>query len=79
MDQSSPDILAADESEIQSRISHITLMAERVFGDKRKASCWLTKPKRRLNGLTPMAVLSSAQGAREIEEMLIQIAEGYPF
>ena len=71
--------LTVDESDRLYRAAHITAMADSIFGDKDKAKRWLTKPKQGFGGLSPMAMLSTIQGTRQVEEMLIQIAEGYAF
>lgn len=71
--------LTVDESDRLFRAAHITAMAQTVFGDRDKAKRWLSKPKERFNGQSPMALLSTIQGTRQVEEMLLQIAEGYAF
>ncbi|MNN59486.1 hypothetical protein D3C81_1746040 [compost metagenome] len=54
-------------------------MADAVFGNDEKAKRWLSKPKDRFSGRSPMAMLSTVQGTRQVEETLIQLAEGYAF
>lgn len=71
--------LTVDESDRFFRAAHITAMAQTVFGDRKKAKRWLSKPKERFNSQSPMALLSTIQGTRQVEEMLLQIAEGYAF
>lgn len=72
--------LTVTESDRLFRSAHITAMAETVFGDRDKAKRWLTKPKDRFNnGQSPMAMLSTLHGTSQVEEMLIQLAEGYAF
>lgn len=71
--------LTVDESDRLFRAAHITAMADAVFGNDEKAKRWLSKPKDRFSGRSPMAMLSTVQGTRQVEEMLIQLAEGYPF
>ncbi|MBV7547307.1 MbcA/ParS/Xre antitoxin family protein [Pseudomonas sp. PDM26] len=51
-------------------------MAEAVFGDGKKAQRWLSKPKQRVAMEQPFALLSTSEGTRLVEEMLIQVAEG---
>ena len=48
-------------------------LANRVFGDADKAAEWLNQPRVQLGGRTPMAEISTAEGARRIEELLLQI------
>jgi len=72
-------LLTVDESDRLFRAAHITAMADAVFGSDEKAKRWLSKPKDRFSGRSPMAMLSTVQGTRQVEEMLIQLAEGYAF
>lgn len=71
--------LTVDESDRLFRAAHITAMAETIFGARAKARRWLSKPKERFNGEAPMAMLLTLQGTRQVEEMLLQITEGYAF
>lgn len=69
--------LTVEESDRLFRSAHITAMAEAIFGDTDKAKRWLSKPKERFSGLTPMQLLTTQQGISQVEEMLLQIAEGF--
>jgi putative toxin-antitoxin system antitoxin component (TIGR02293 family) len=71
--------LSVSESDRLFRHAHITAMAEVLFGDSKKARRWLNKSKRRFSGETPNALLSTSQGTRLVEEMLIEVAEGLAF
>ncbi|MBV6749966.1 antitoxin Xre/MbcA/ParS toxin-binding domain-containing protein [Pseudomonas sp. MWU13-2100] len=71
--------LTVDESDRLFRAAHITAMADTLFGNDEKARRWLSKPKDRFSGRSPMAMLSTIQGTRQVEEMLIQLAEGFSF
>jgi len=71
--------LTVDESDRLYRAAHITAMADAVFGNPEKAKRWLSKPKERFSDMSPMAMLSTVQGMRQVEEMLIQMAEGFAF
>lgn len=71
--------LTVDESDRFFRTAHITAMAQSVFGGRDKAKRWLTKPKERFNGQSPMSMLVTIQGTRQVEEALFQIAEGFVF
>lgn len=71
--------LTVDESDRLFRAAHITAMADVLFGNDEKAKRWLSKPKDRFSGKSPMAMLSTIQGTRQVEEMLIQLAEGFTF
>jgi putative toxin-antitoxin system antitoxin component (TIGR02293 family) len=71
--------LTVDESDRLFRAAHITAMAQAIFASPEKSRRWLSKPKERFSGQPPMAMLATLQGTRQVEEMLIQIAEGYAF
>ncbi len=71
--------LTVDESDRLFRAAHITAMADALFDNDEKAKRWLSKPKERFSGKSPMAMLSTIQGTRQVEEMLIQLAEGFSF
>ncbi|WP_273822537.1 antitoxin Xre/MbcA/ParS toxin-binding domain-containing protein [Pseudomonas asplenii] len=71
--------LTVDESDRLFRAAHITAMASAIFGDDQKARRWLSKPKERFSGSSPMAMFTTIQGTRQVEEMLIQLAEGFSF
>jgi putative toxin-antitoxin system antitoxin component (TIGR02293 family) len=68
--------LASEETDKALRLARIVTRAESVFGDKTKAHGWLRKPKRVLNGATPLDYLASEAGARTVEEMLDRIDLG---
>ncbi|MCU1736727.1 MULTISPECIES: antitoxin Xre/MbcA/ParS toxin-binding domain-containing protein [unclassified Pseudomonas] len=71
--------LTVEESDRWFRAAHITAMADALFGNDEKAKRWLSKSKDRFSGKSPMAMLSTIQGTRQVEEMLIQLAEGFSF
>ncbi|CAM5784699.1 antitoxin Xre/MbcA/ParS toxin-binding domain-containing protein [Castellaniella caeni] len=71
--------LTVAESDRLFRAAHITAMAETIFRSRDKARRWLNKPKTRFDGHSPVSMLASLQGTRQVEEMLIQLAEGYSF
>jgi putative toxin-antitoxin system antitoxin component (TIGR02293 family) len=69
--------LTSDESDKVIRIGRIIASAERVFADTDRAHAWLRTSLHRLEGRTPMQMLSSEAGARIVEEFLTQMDEGY--
>jgi putative toxin-antitoxin system antitoxin component (TIGR02293 family) len=71
--------LTVHESDRLFRVIHITAMAFKLFGDSEKAKCWLSNPKKRFSGMSPMKMLTTTQGTRLVEEMLIQGAETFAF
>jgi putative toxin-antitoxin system antitoxin component (TIGR02293 family) len=70
------DPLTVEETDKAMRLKRIAVQAERVFGEPAKAYRWLRKPKRALNGATPVAFLVSEEGARVVEGMLYRIEHG---
>ena len=70
------ELLTVEETDKALRLSRIARQAARVFGDATNAHRWLRKPKRALNGETPVAFLASEEGARKVEEMLHRIDHG---
>lgn len=69
--------LTVAESDRLFRVAHVIALARAVFGDSEKAARWLRKPKERFDGQSPMSLVRSSQGIRMVEEMLVQVAEGY--
>jgi putative toxin-antitoxin system antitoxin component (TIGR02293 family) len=68
--------LSLDESDRLARVARVYTLAVRVFGDLEKARRWLSKPKMRFDEQTPLAMLRTDLGGRQVEEMLTQIDEG---
>lgn len=68
--------LTVEETDKAVRLARIADFARRVFGDDLKAHRWLRKPKRALDGATPLAFLASEVGARTVEQMLHRIDDG---
>jgi putative toxin-antitoxin system antitoxin component (TIGR02293 family) len=68
--------LNVDESDRLYRLARITATALNVFGEEEKARRWLLKPNRALGGETPLALLDTDAGARQVEEVLGRIEHG---
>jgi putative toxin-antitoxin system antitoxin component (TIGR02293 family) len=69
--------LSPDESDRALRIARLVALSEVVFGSREKALHWLRKPLRRFNNRSAMAMMATEIGGRQVEELLIQIDEGY--
>lgn len=69
--------LTLDESDRLFRITHIVAMAEAIFGDTSKAKQWLSKRKAHLSGKSPNEPVLTTPGTHRVEEMLIQVSEGF--
>lgn len=69
--------LNREESAKVIRVARLTAQAETIFGNSDKAHRWLSKAKKRLNGLTPKQAMQDEFGAALVTEMLRQIDSGY--
>lgn len=68
--------LSSDESDKLARLVRIYDHTLRVFDRKEKVLYWLSEPKRRFDGRTPLQMLRTELGGRMVEEMLGQIEHG---
>lgn len=68
--------LSVDETDKALRFSRVVSLADRTFGAQDKAERWLRRPLQRLNGQTPLQMLRTDLGTREVEELLHQIDHG---
>jgi putative toxin-antitoxin system antitoxin component (TIGR02293 family) len=68
--------LNLDESERLARVARLYELGVKVFGNPDKARRWLSKPKIRFEGRSPLSMMHSELGGRSVEEMLYQIDEG---
>jgi putative toxin-antitoxin system antitoxin component (TIGR02293 family) len=69
--------LSPEESDRLARVARLWELGKKVFGDPDKARRWLTKPKVRFEERTPLLMMRTGVGTDAVEEMLIQIDEGY--
>jgi putative toxin-antitoxin system antitoxin component (TIGR02293 family) len=69
--------LNLDESDRLARVARLYALAVRVFGNPEKARKWLSTPKHRFEEHSPLSMMRTDFGGRLVEEMLIQIDEGY--
>jgi putative toxin-antitoxin system antitoxin component (TIGR02293 family) len=69
--------LSLDESDRLARVARIYELAVRVYGDRDDGRKWLTGAKRRFDGKTALAMLRTEAGEKAVQDMLIQIDEGY--
>jgi putative toxin-antitoxin system antitoxin component (TIGR02293 family) len=54
----------------------ICALAHRVFGDRKKAEAWLSRPNKSLGGQVPSDLLKDELGAAVVRETLEQIDHG---
>lgn len=58
------------------RLAHITRLAAEVLGNLEKTRTWLGRANRALGGQTPLSMLDTEIGAREVEDVLARINYG---
>jgi len=68
--------LSPAETERAVRVASIIRLAEEVFGNRETALRWLREPDDRLGNRSPLSLLHTEPGGREIESMLHGIAHG---
>jgi putative toxin-antitoxin system antitoxin component (TIGR02293 family) len=68
--------LKPDESERVARLMRVYVRAVEVLADEDKAKGWLARPLRVLGGKTPLSLMASEQGAREVEQVLGRLENG---
>ncbi|WP_263376381.1 type II RES/Xre toxin-antitoxin system antitoxin [Granulicella aggregans] len=68
--------LSAEESDRTVRLARIVAAATDTLGDASKASAWLQKPNRALEGQSPLDLLDTDTGTRSVETILGRIAYG---
>jgi putative toxin-antitoxin system antitoxin component (TIGR02293 family) len=64
------------ESDRLYRLARVALMAIEVLGSHEKAKQWLERPNRALGGETPLSLLDTDIGARQVEAVLGRIEHG---
>jgi putative toxin-antitoxin system antitoxin component (TIGR02293 family) len=68
--------LDGDESDRLYRIARVAAQAFAVFSTEDDAATWLRRPNRALNGESPIHLLDTDVGARQVEDVLGRIAHG---
>ena len=68
--------LDAHESDRLYRLARVAAHAFAVFGAEDKAATWLRRPNRSLHGETPIHLLDTDVGARQVEEILGRLEHG---
>ena len=68
--------LSPIESDRLYRLARILQSAAATLGNVNKARAWLGRPNRALGGMTPLSVLDTEIGARQVEDVLTRINYG---
>jgi len=66
----------ADESDRVLRLARISSQATATLGNERKAADWLRRPNRALGNRSPLELLDSDIGTRQVEDTLNRIEHG---
>ncbi|HHB12412.1 MAG TPA: DUF2384 domain-containing protein [Chromatiales bacterium] len=64
------------ESDRLYRVAHIAALAEQALGSRERAARWLNTPNQALGGVSPLSLLDTEVGARQVEQILGRIAYG---
>lgn len=64
------------ESDRIYRVARIMSLSIEVLGSKEKAKEWLSRPSRALGGESPLSLLDTDVGAKQVEEVLGRITHG---
>ena len=68
--------LTPEQSDRLVRVARVLAAAEETFGSQEKAGAWLRRPTRVLGGASPLNLLDTDEGAREVETLLGRIGHG---
>lgn len=68
--------LAADESDRLYRLTRVATHAVSVLGTEEKAAAWLRRANRALGGESPLQVLDTDIGTRQVEDVLGRLEHG---
>ena len=68
--------LSPDESDRVLRLARLFSLASTVLENETNAATWFKQPNRTFRGETPLSLIDTDTGAREVEETLWQIAHG---
>ncbi len=68
--------LSADESQKIARFARVVALGDEVFADPGLTAQWLQRANRALNGLQPIDLLDTDDGAREVEAVLLRLEHG---
>jgi len=68
--------LKPEESERVARLMRVFVHAVDVLENKDSARAWLARPLRVLGGRTPLSLMATEQGAREVEQVLGRLEHG---
>lgn len=68
--------LSPGESDRLYRVAHTVRLATEVLGSLERARSWLSRSNRAMGGVTPISLLDTEIGQRQVEEVLERINHG---
>ena len=68
--------LTPEQSDRLVRVVGAIAAAEQTLGSQEKAARWLRRPSAALEGDTPLSLLDTGEGAKEVEHLLARIDHG---
>jgi putative toxin-antitoxin system antitoxin component (TIGR02293 family) len=68
--------LTPEQSDRLVRVARVIAAAESTFGSRDRAGTWLRRPTTALGGESPLDLLDTDEGAREVETLLGRITHG---
>jgi putative toxin-antitoxin system antitoxin component (TIGR02293 family) len=68
--------LSPTESDRLYRIAFITQLASTTLGSVQAARAWMARENRSLGGVTPMSLLDTDIGSRQVEGALLRLSHG---
>jgi len=60
-----------DEADL--RVARLSALAAQALGGQDKAQRWLQRPRREFGGISPLEMMESEAGARQVELLLSQL------
>jgi len=69
--------LTIEESDRVLRVLRVLSLAESVYDSRERALQWLRTAHPRLESRTPLSLLTTDTGSRIVEQLLVQIDEGF--
>ena len=72
-----PAASAEEQRRRAYQVAQVLSLGIAMFEEAPKAFRWLSKPKDRFQGRSPLAMLQTEDGMQKVEELLIQMGEGY--
>ena len=76
MIETSQNKLSADEAQKTVQFARVVALGNAIFEDSQMTNRWLERSNAALRGLSPMELLDTEEGAREVESVLRRLEYG---